>query len=344
MISPQYVQNTIQSLALLKQLVNNVLERGVDFGRTPGTPSDGLWDPGAQSIVSSFNCHFGTRRILHLIDSEDKISVVIEVPVISNVTGNEVGSGIGASTTNEANKKYRWVFNPQDWGYDEESIKTLKTKTEDGELKYRITNPERSEMLHVIMKAASKRAEVDAAESMPGAASALRALFHPDRAQGNRRRESRPLRETSDTELVDESPRWTQFWSATKALGLEPSQVHTLLGAPSMKEWLKAGKSLDDAIKVLSEKLSTNSQQATVPPEATRQPPAEQEPPKEKSPDELRAMQFKNPGEFYTACLNHLKLLKSKVDKEISMYDLNKPDQRKAAWVELIAVYGDLPK
>lgn len=54
---------------------------------------------------------------------------------------------------------------------------------------------------------------------------------------------------------------------------------------------------------------------------------------------DLTKLDFKNPGEFYTACKEHLKLLKSKVDTEIPQYDLTKADQRKKAWQEIIAVY-----
>ena len=57
------------------------------------------------------------------------------------------------------------------------------------------------------------------------------------------------------------------------------------------------------------------------------------------TPD-LASLKFTNPGEFYTACLKYFKLAKSQVDREISLYDLSKPNQRAEAWKAIIAVYG----
>jgi len=54
----------------------------------------------------------------------------------------------------------------------------------------------------------------------------------------------------------------------------------------------------------------------------------------------LKDMEFKNPGEFYTACKDHFKLMKSRVDAEIAGYDLTDPEQRKQAWQQIVAAYG----
>ncbi len=58
---------------------------------------------------------------------------------------------------------------------------------------------------------------------------------------------------------------------------------------------------------------------------------------------DLKALQFKNVGEFYTACHKHFKLTKSKVDAEVAEYDLSKPDQRQRAWQTILSVYGQKP-
>ncbi len=54
-------------------------------------------------------------------------------------------------------------------------------------------------------------------------------------------------------------------------------------------------------------------------------------------------MTFKNPGEFYTACLKVFKLTKGKVDAEIAEFDLTKPEQRQRAWQTIVSVYGKQP-
>ena len=52
------------------------------------------------------------------------------------------------------------------------------------------------------------------------------------------------------------SEDWTGFWTRAKAMGLEDYQVHQLLGIGSMKEWTDQGKTLNSAIRVLSEELA----------------------------------------------------------------------------------------
>jgi len=227
-------------------MVRDILVRGVDYGRIPGTPQDSLWDPGASQIIGSFNCYCGQRRILKLEDSEDKIVACVEVPIISRATQHEVGSGIGAASTLETKYKYRWVPSPKQWGYDDVAIKTFKTKRgkdEDGNTVtlYRIPNPEHSELLNTIIKMASKRAEVDAAESLPGVASVLRQMF-----SGKPFRKGEPPTKDEYT-----GPRWQRWWGKVRQLGYTDQEAHSKLGVASMKDWLAQGRSLDEAEAIL---------------------------------------------------------------------------------------------
>lgn len=256
-VSPETIQETMQSIALLQGMVKDLLIRGVDYGRIPGTPQDSLWDPGASQIIGSFNCYPGQRRILKLDDNEQKIVACVEVPVISRATQQEVGSGVGAASTLETKYKYRWVANPQEWGYDETAIKTFKTKRgKDDEgnetTLYRIPNPEHSELLNTIVKMASKRAEVDAAESLPGVASVLRQMFS---GKPFRKAESSPEEEYT-------GPRWQRFWGEVRRLGFTDQEAHQKLGVTSMKNWLAQGRSLDEALDILRGKETQQTRQA----------------------------------------------------------------------------------
>ena len=62
--------------------------------------------------------------------------------------------------------------------------------------------------------------------------------------------------------------------------------------------------------------------------------------PDSKQPVDLKSLKFGNPGEFYQACLDHLQLSKTRVDAEISEYDLSKTEQRDKAWQQIVAIYG----
>lgn len=258
-ITPDAIRETTQSIALLQGMVKDLLVRSIDYGRIPGTPQDSLWDPGASQIISAFNCYVGERRILKLDDNEQKIAACIEVPIISRSTGEVVGTGIGAASTLETKYKYRWAPNPQDLGYDETSIKTFKTKrgTDDDGAQvtlYRVPNPEHSELLNTIIKMASKRAEVDAAESLPGVASVLRQIFSGKKfTKGGEKGEY-------------EGPVWQRFWGEVRRLGLTDHEAHAKLGIVSMKNWLAKGRSLDEALNILRGKEPEGTEESGEPP------------------------------------------------------------------------------
>lgn len=226
------IETITHNIKQAEKLVFNVLEKDIDYGRLPGTPQDSLWDPGASKIHNGFNS-YPDYKVLHHVEEDNLISYTIQSLLISRETQMVVGTGIGACSTRETKYKYRWVPDPQNYGYSDEEIKTLKLK--DG--KYRITNPEYGELVNTVAKMAAKRADVDAAQSLPGVGSALRKLF-------------------TGKEKKPQPPNWTSFWNQVSALGLSEDDVHQMLEVKSMKDWLSKGKSLNDAIKVLSQKLA----------------------------------------------------------------------------------------
>lgn len=228
---------TIQhNMMMAEKLVMTVLEREIDYGRLPGTPQDGLWDPGASKIINAWNS-YPDYTVLHRVEEDGLISYTILSHIVSRETHDIVGSGIGACSTRETKYKYRWIPDPQNYGYTPEQIKTLKVKDN----KYRIENPEYGELVNTVAKMAAKRADVDAAQSLPGVGSALRKLFQGGRSQ----------------------PDWNTFWSQVQSLGLKETDVHDMLGVASMKDWIAQGKTLHQAIATLATKLTERAQRAT---------------------------------------------------------------------------------
>lgn len=75
-------------------------------------------------------------------------------------------------------------------------------------------------------------------------------------------------------------------------------------------------------------------------PEVKPELPATEKTAKPEDIPDLTTLEFKNLGEFYTACHKHFGLTKSEVEKEIPEYDLTKSEQRKKAWSVLVEVYS----
>jgi len=235
-VTDQRVARVKSEIELADALVVKVLEPGIDYGLHPGTKSQALKDPGAATIINAFNC-YPKAEILFREVTDTKISYVIDVSLISREDSLVKCSGTGACTTMETKYGYRWVPDPEFYGYDRAA---LKKKVKDGQTRYRITNPDWSELENTILKMARKRAEVDAAMALPGVSrfmSKLNLGRQPARSSG------------------PPSEDWTGFWRRTRAMGLQDEEVHQLLDVKSMKEWRDQGRSMNDAIRKLSEEL-----------------------------------------------------------------------------------------
>ncbi len=237
----QTIQHNIQ---MAQKLVMSVLEKDIDYGRTPGTPTDSLWDPGAAKIMAAFSCYSGHKVIYHT-EEDNLISWCIEAQLIRHQSQQVIATGVGAASTRETKYKYRWVDKPEEFGYDLEQIKKLKTKQSANRVLFRIENPEYGELVNTLFQMAAKRAEVDGAKSLPGVGSALKKLF------------------SGGIKGARKEPDWAGFWGRVAQLGLSEERVHEVLGVTSVNQWIAQGKTLDQAIKTLSERLAAPGAQAT---------------------------------------------------------------------------------
>lgn len=246
------IEHSKHDLAILQQLVVEVLTPVYDWGKIPGVPAPCLFDPGAAKIFAAFNVYPGERRILKLEDDETRIVCVVEVPIIDRKLGKVVATGIGAASTLEIKHKYRWIDDPKAWGLDDFTIASLKTKQDNGRTLYRVPNQEYSELLNTIIKMASKRAEVDAAESMPGVATVLRQLFQPDKHASGAG--------------VD---MWGSFWGEIRRLGVTQDTIHAKYG--SIKLYVeKSGKPAAEVLKQIIEELRKSTPTPSSPTESKK--------------------------------------------------------------------------
>lgn len=263
------IRDTVTSMAVLGQHIQTVLVKDLDYGHIPGVPGSMLFDSGAAKLINVFNCYAGERRVINFTDDGSKISVIVEVPLIHRATGKPVATGIGAASTLETKHKYRWIDNMKDLevlGYGEEERAKLKTKTDrtDGTILYRVPNPEHGDLLNTIIKMAAKRAEVDAAESLPAVASTLKPLFDGRLAptgQGTRRPPMyEPQTTSSGQQRSGPSDPWSSFWGEISRMGLTREQVLAFFKASSMAQYMEqTGKDQAALLYELRDALSKHT-------------------------------------------------------------------------------------
>lgn len=253
-LSDDDIKNITKTIQQAEKLVSSVLQQDIDYGLHPGTYSMALKDTGGSTIANAFNC-YPEHTILHLREDEEVISYLVQAKLISRVSGKVVAVGVGACSTMESKYAYRWVDDPAEYGLEKSGLKYDKKKR-----KYRIPNPEAEDLGNTILKMASKRAEIDAAQSLPGVGSALKKLFNKDRKEPK--------------------PNWQTFYGELTALELNEESAKQMLGIKSFnKDWLAKGRSLNEAVQILAQRI------------------AKGEKPSDKSADEAFEELGKQPGE-----------------------------------------------
>ncbi len=237
-LSEVSIANIAHNVAMSEKLVTTLLEREIDYGRTPGTPTDGLWDAGAAKVFAGFNCYVDHQVLFHT-DEENLISWCIQANIISRETQTIVGTGVGAASTKETKYKYRWVEDPQNYGYGADEIAKMKKRGN----KSRIENPEYGELVNTLFQMAAKRAEVDGARGLPGVGGALKKLF------------TNKIKSQPGAPVTQENS-WSQFWGKVAQLGISQDKARELLGVKSMKEWTDGGGTRETAIAELAAALA----------------------------------------------------------------------------------------
>ena len=227
-LTEEDIATTKRNIEMAERLVMKVMERDIDYGIHPGTDTYALRDSGASKIANAFNT-YPDHIILSSREDENAISYLVQAKLINRNTGRVVAVGVGSCSTMESKYGYRWVENPEDYGYKREDL----TRRRKG--KYRIPNPEIADLGNTILKMGAKRAEIDACQNLPGVGSALKKLF------GSPQRKD---------------PDWNAFWGHVAQLGLSEERAHQMLGVTSVNQWTAQGKTLDQAIRILSQTLS----------------------------------------------------------------------------------------
>ncbi len=241
------VEDVKRSMDLFQELVTTLLVEERDYGGLPGLQGKVLLDSGANLVMNAYDLYPGERRVMRMDIADGRISVVLEVPLVSRKTGQVVSTGVGAGSTLETKHRWRWVNKPAEWGHGVEEIAKMKTRSGEGWKQWRIPNQETDDLLNTIFKMCSKRGEVDAVGALPGVPAALKKLY----GEGGAPAQDRQTQGKKRTPASEAQDRWTRFWPETVRLGYTQEQVRARFGVKKMEEWEAQGHTLEEALAVL---------------------------------------------------------------------------------------------
>ena len=252
-LSEQAIETVKHNLKLCEQLVKEVLERDIDYGIIPGVPTPFLWDSGAAKIMAAFNC-YAQYKVIDASSLTPHIRYTITSQLINRQSQQIVATGIGAASTKEVKHRYRWVANPEHEGISRKGLKTRK----DG--KYRIPNPDTEDLLNTIAKMAAKRADVDAAQSLPGVAATLRKLFLSPPVQKAQPATPSPTPSPLKGEAQaspKQGPNWSWFYAKLNTLNISPREAKDILHINSLKnDWVGVqARTLDEAYEIIKNRV-----------------------------------------------------------------------------------------
>lgn len=294
------LQRIQQDIALLEEFTQENLVPDIDYGRVWGVPQPFLLEPGAAKIINAFKCFARHKLLKETIDPEEGIiTFIMEAELVSRETGEAVATGVGVASTLEGKYGSRWLGGRdlEELGIAPEGLRT-RTGGKKGEkyTQYRVPNPDWGDLVHTLLAMAAKRAEADAAKSLPGVSTALGILFAGERG-----------------------PEWRSFWGSMRSAGISEEQVHFSLGVVSLKDYLSKGHTLEEAKRVILEKCGKVEEKQAVEEPKTESATVLQDIGQDISKPPRDPSTLKNKGELFTAVWQDFKLNKTQALEKLGL-------------------------
>jgi hypothetical protein len=146
-------------LAVIQDVMRNVMVKDVDYGVIPGTPKPTLFKPGAEKLCVTFKLAAGDPQIVDVPDVlDDEIRYRVRVPIMAN--GTIVAVGVGECSTSE--EKYKWRRPVHINEFNNAPLDRKREKYQRNGDVWQQVRVEPSDVANTVLKMAHKRAYVHA--------------------------------------------------------------------------------------------------------------------------------------------------------------------------------------
>lgn len=202
-------------LAVIQDVMRNVMKVDQDYGVIPGTDKPTLYKPGAEKLCVTFRLSAGKPAIDAVPDYAGDIRYRVEVPIMAP-DGAVIAVGVGECSTGE--EKYRWrrpVHENEFLATPEDQRREKWTRSGDVWRQVRVSP---ADVANTVLKMAHKRAYVHAV-IMATAAGAIFTQDVEDLPEGvaQDEREARPKVQEPQRKAAPTAPAGS---GSTKALGI----------------------------------------------------------------------------------------------------------------------------
>lgn len=141
----------------VREVMKDLMEDGVHYGKVPGTQKPSLWKPGAELLLLTFRV--GPRLDVEDLSNHDEIRYRVKVTGFYQPTGETLAEGIGEASTNE--EKYRWraSVHEKEWAATPEDRRRVKYTKDGGEIFQIRTSP--ADLANTVLLMAVKRGTIN---------------------------------------------------------------------------------------------------------------------------------------------------------------------------------------
>lgn len=145
---------------LIQQVMRAVMKENVHFGQIPGTQKPTLYKAGSEVLLSTFQVAVDPE--VEDLSTGDEIRFRVRARGVHQVSGVQVGAGVGEASSNE--EKYRWRFAVCQEEFDEtpeDRRRTKYKKTSHGVERIQQICTVPADVANTVLKMAKKRAQID---------------------------------------------------------------------------------------------------------------------------------------------------------------------------------------
>ena len=200
-----------QQIGIIQDVLKNVMQKDVHYGKIPGTQQPSLYKPGAEKIMATFRLS-ADPEVTDMSDG-DQIRYMVKVRLLSP-TGVNVGAGIGECSSNE--EKYKWRNAICTEEFDETPADRKREKWNKGfnggaPYKRQQIRTEPSDIANTVLKMAKKRALIDAVLTATAASDCFTQDIEdlpPEYLDGDEQPQQRPQRQPQQRQApAQQSPQ-----------------------------------------------------------------------------------------------------------------------------------------
>ncbi len=293
----------IQAINRFQQVVHSTMVRDLDYGIIPGTQKPTLLKPGAEKIAKLL----GLSDQYEIMDRSEEwqqafFRYLIKCRLVHVATGDVISEGLGECNSMESKYRYRWVGERDlPSGVDKSKLVSQERRSKTGG-HWTVYRLDNDD-IYSLVNTILKMAKKRALVDAALSAGRLSDVFTQD---------------IEDIPGMVQQEEYTTESAAQRARKEQPTPAKKAITPEEDWDSMKREEAPEPPAPAPESTGKTDSEKTV----------------------DLASLEFKNPGEFYTACLKHFKLSKTQTDKEISMYDLSKTNQRAEAWKAIVAIYG----